>query len=176
MHGVHCTKTAVVAVLLLSMTVPGLAQSSFTNAGNNWSGSYGFPSASERNVRLNHLVEQERINSGYYQPQSVTNNYNYDHSVGDISVSAAEGASVEVSNRTADGTGTNSYVVGSINNSTNNITTEGSGNSIDISNSSQSQGCQDGSISSASMPTMGGLDISAASSQSATISSGGQNC
>lgn len=144
------------------------AQSNLT-ASTSWSSSYGNPSAVERNVRLNFMVEQQKLKDGYYQPANTTinttnnNTYSYDHRITN-SVTAGEGAVVELENRSAEGSGTSTYAVGAINTSTNNITTEGSNNSLDIANIADSDaGCIEGNITSSSNQPVGGIDISSGS-------------
>lgn len=169
-------KKIMFAVTFLAMAMgsagAALAQQNVSSGGA-WTSSYGFPSPAERNTRLSHTVEQQKLRNDYYRPPEITYNdhsttYNTtDHSVGEMSVSAGDGTNVEISNRTAEGSGVNSYVVGSINTSNNEIQSSGSGNSIDISNSSESHGCQDGGISTSSNQTVGGMDISGTSSGSA---------
>jgi hypothetical protein len=161
-----------------------IAQSNNISAAGSWNSSYGLPSPTERNVRLNFLVEQEKLRNDYYQPQrtiiNTTNNTtnNNDHSVSN-SINAAEGAVVDVENRTAENSGTSSSVVGSINESTTNISTTGSGNSsINVANASENQGCLDGTITTSVNQPAGGFDISAggggsAGSSTVTVGPGG---
>lgn len=156
------------AAILIAMAValPGAAAAQQNvSAGGAWTNSYGFPSPAERNTRLSYTVEQEKMRQGHYGPAEVTYNdfTTNDHSVGDINVEAGEGTNVDIANHTADGSGINSYVVGSINTSNNEIQTSGDGNVIDISNSSESHGCHDGSITTSSNQTVGGMDISGTS-------------
>jgi hypothetical protein len=162
-----------------------VAQSNNPSAASSWNSSYGFPSPTERNVRLNFIVEQEKLRNNYYQPAqtiiNTTNNTtnNTDHSVSN-SINAAEGAVVDVENRTAENSGTSSSVVGSINESTTNISTEGSGtSSINVANASENQGCLDGAITVSANRPSGGFDISSggggsAGSNSVSVSRG--NC
>lgn len=143
------------------------AQGIGETASQGWSSSYRTPTAVERNVRLNFVVEQQKLKNGYYQAPlttiNTTNNnsysYSYDHSISN-SVTAAEGAAVDLENRSAEGSGTSTSVIGAINSSTNNITSS-SGNTIDIANAADSDaGCIDGGITSSSNRPVGGIDIS----------------
>lgn len=166
-------KYGLIAATILGSATLVQAQSSNNSAAESWSSSYGYPSPTERSVRQNFILEQEKLKRGFYQAPittvTTTNNNSYDHSVRN-NVNAAEGSSVEIENRTAEGTGTSSYVVGAINTSTNNITTEGSGNSINIANSAASEaGCIDGGIITAGNNPVGGFDISAGSGSGGTV-------
>src|SRR6056297_2728527 len=159
------------------------AQSNNVSAAGSWNSSYGLPSPTERNVRLNFVVEQEKLKNNHYQPQrtiiNTTNNTtnHTDHSLSN-SITAAEGAVVDVENRTAENSGTSSSVVGSINESTTNISTEGSGtSSINVANASENQGCLDGGITTSVNRPAGGFDISSggggsAGSNSVSVSRG----
>lgn len=165
-------KTGLVAATMMAAATLAQAQSSNLSAGQSWNSAYGYPSPTERNVRQNFIVEQEKLKRGFYQAPittiNTTNNTISDHSVRN-NVNAAEGSTVEIENRTATGSGTSSYAVGAINTSTNNITTEGSGNSINIANSANSEaGCIDGGIITASNRPVGGVDISAGAGSSGT--------
>lgn len=151
-----------VAVLVV-VAGAAVAQTSTTPAAQNWNSGYGVPSPTERNVRLNFIIEQEKLRSGFYQPQSTTTNtyISNDHSVAN-NVNAAEGAVVDIESRTAEGSGTSSYVVGAINTSTNTITTDGAGHTVTIVNEATSDaGCIDGGIATANNRPVGGVDISA---------------
>lgn len=146
------------------------AQNYGTSASQNWNSSYGGSSALERNTRLNFAVEQNKLNNGFYGPSTttITTTNTYDRSISN-NVNAAEGASVDLENRSAEGTGTSSYVVGAINTSTNNITTNGNGNTTTVSNTASSEaGCIDGGISSYTNRPVGNVDISAGAAVSGT--------
>ena len=143
------------------------AQNVGLTASRSWSSSYANPTVLERSVRLNSIVEQEKLRNGYYQPPSTvintTNNnsysYSYDQSIAN-SVTAAEGAMVDLENRSAEGTGTSTSVIGAVNTSTNNIRSS-DGNVIEIANTADSEaGCIEGGITSSSNRPVGGIDIS----------------
>lgn len=163
-------KAGLVAAIIVATGTVAQAQSSSNSVGQSWNSSYGYPSPTERSVRQNFIVEQEKIKRGFYQAPittiNSTTNTTYDHSVRN-NVNAAAGSSVDIENRTAEGTGTSSYAVGAINTSTNNITTDGAGNVISIANAATSDaGCIDGGIVSAGNNPVGGFDISAGSGSS----------
>ena len=179
--------TAGLACLLAGCLIASSAVAQdWISAGRSWTGSYGWPGTTERAHRLQLMLNQRRLESGAFNSGAVyntTNNITYDSSVGNINVEADGGATVEIDNRTAEGSGTNSYVVGAINNTNNDITIDGDGNNIDIAPYADSEGCQNGSIQTTANQVMGGFDISAggsgatASSTNSTSSSGGNlNC
>lgn len=165
-------------VLTCTVVLQAEAQSRNISAANSWSSSYAHPSPTERNVRLNYAVEQEKLKRGFYAPARTTvNNYvtnnndnSSDHSVSN-NVTAAEGAAVDLENRTAEDTGTSSTVIGALNESTTSITTRGTGNTIDVGNAADSNGCIDGSITSSATRPVGGFDISSGHAGSGTGSS-----
>lgn len=175
------------------MGAPAIAQN--LTVGSAWNGSYGFPSPNERSVRLNTMVTQRQLESGAFDSGAVTNittntTNNYDQSAGDTNVTAAEGATVDLQIRTSADSGdtTSTSTIGSQNTTNSTITVEGSDNLIEVLSSSDSIGCQDGSITTSMNSLVGGLDISAnasasgasasatGSSGSSTVTSGPSNC
>ena len=173
-------KMTAVTCLTLTCLPVSVGTQSLLSAGGGWTTSYSFPSAAERQVRLQYAEAQRRADSNGYGASQTTNyvtqNYNYDHSVGDTVISAAEGAYVQIENRTGENSGTNTNTVGSINTAHNEVTIEGDNNTLDLVNSSQSTGCQDGSINTSLNQLMDSVDISAAGASAggaqATASSG----
>lgn len=171
----------VIASLVVLASASNAAAQDWMSAGRSWTGVYGFPSVSERNARLQTMLAQRRLESGAYDAGTtnyITYNTTYDHSVGDLTVSAAEGATIALETRTADGTGTSTYTVGSINTTTTDIVVDGAGNLIDISTNSESTGCQDGAITMTSSVIDGSFDIStgAAGVGTATTTTGATQC
>jgi hypothetical protein len=154
------------SALVLAL-VPAVAVSQSTsNSGATWTSSYAFPSPSERTTRLQYMDTQRRLETGYYNPSAYSNAVNnyYDHSVGETTITAAEGAHVQIDNRTGMNSGTNTNTVGSINTTTSTITVDGKGNAIDISASSTNTGCHDGSVNMAMNQLFETIDISAGAS------------
>lgn len=168
------TRLAALAALVLSLPLVAQAQ---TSGGSDWSSSYMFPSANDRVARTSMIDQVAKAENGYYATVGTTtyNTYNtYDNSVGSVNVNAEAGATVDASIRTAEGSGTNTYVVGAINTSNNNIQISGSDNLVDISNSASNTGCQDGTIAvvGTTLATGASLaDITGGSSASATLGS-----
>lgn len=157
------------------LTATGAWAEGWESAGTNWTGSVGFSSSNDRQVRLNAADVIKKTENGFYDnlgPGDMTvNNYNtttYDSRVGDITVDAATGAYVTVDPRTGQNSGTSTYTVGAINTTTSTTTIDGNGNSVNISSNSTSTGCQNGSVSVAQAFTAGGIDISAAGASSST--------
>lgn len=172
--------SGICAALLVSgfaATIPAqqVVAQEWVSAGRSWTGSYGFPDTTERNYRLQLILNQRRLDSGAFDAGAVyntntTNNITYDSSVGDISVSAEAGATVDIQNRTAEGTGTSTYTVGAVNNTTNDISIDGSGNVLDITSYADNDGCQNGAITWTTNEVVGGLNIAAgANGASATV-------
>lgn len=161
--------TLATGLLILALSGAAGAQTN-TSAAVGWSGSYSFPSPGERQIRLQQAEAQYRADRGGYGAASTTvnNYYTYDHSVGDVTLSAAEGAYINLENRTGDDSGTNSYTVGSINTSNNQVTVTGNDNTVDLVNSSTSTGCQNGAITTSLNQIFDTFDIS-----SGTATSGG---
>ena len=171
--------TLIAAIRMIFFALQAEAQS-YISGSEGWNSSYGFPSATERNARLAFILEQEKLKNKYYRPPStVVTNYNtVDRSVTNT-ITAGEGANVDVENHTAENSGTRSNVVGAINESTTNISTDGSGSSsINVGNAADSQGCIDGAITSNVTSPVGGFDISssAGSASSGSVSVSRGNC
>lgn len=149
-------------------------------AGGSWSNGYSFPTANDRVARMNMVDIIAKTENGFYDTvgQTTYNTYNnYDHSVGSISVAAEAGSTVDASVRTAEGSGTTTYVVGAVNTSNNTVQVSGEGNLVDISNTASSTGCQDGRIAITGSTVGSGsalADITGASSAMASI--GANNC
>lgn len=145
----------------------GASAQSFLSSGYSWGGSYYFPSDAQRSNRAATADLMKRAEEGYYDTfgaaiMTYNTTNNYDSSVGDITVNAEAGANVDLETRTAEGTGTSSYSVGSINTSVNNIDISGNnaGNNLTLTNSAVSEGCQDASINTSVTSGLGGIDIS----------------
>lgn len=144
-------------VLLLSASIAG-AQN-FSNAGTDWNSSYNFPSASSRSVALQGADLAKKAETGYYDNigrSSTTLYNNIDRSTGAVTVTAADGAYVDVGNQTGEDSGISTYSVGAVNNVSSTIS--GTGNAASITADSLNSGCQDGRIVSTS--GTGQIDIS----------------
>lgn len=154
------------SALVLTL-IPAVAVSQSTsNSGATWTSSYAFPSPAERTTRLQTMDMQRKLQTGYYDPSAYSNTVNnyYDHSVGDTTITTAEGAHVQIDNRTGPNSGTNTNTVGAINTTTSTISVDGKGNVIDIAATSTNTGCHDGSVSMAMNQLFETIDISAGAS------------
>lgn len=141
---VALNRAALVVVVLVIAPYSSVNAQSTVSPSADWNGSYGFSSASERNVRLLQADIIKKGEVGYYeglanQTYHVTNN---------------------VTNKTINEIGQQTTTIGAVNNSTNNIDIRNSSN-IDISNhnSSTSTGCQNGSITIDSTPVEGASTV-----------------
>lgn len=150
-----------------------------SNPSVDWSGGYSFPTPNETIARTNMIDIIAKVEAGYYDTLGTSYNYTYnyntyDSSVGTVNVHAAEGATVDASIRTSEGSGTSTYTVGAINTSNNNVQIKGSGNILDISNLASNTGCQDGKITATGtgLGTGGNLaDITGGASVSSALGS-----
>lgn len=117
-----------------------------------WGQEYSFGSDSSRSVRMQHFDLQRKLDGGFYDsfgPDTNTVTNNYDHSVGDLTISGSDG-DISITNNTEDGGGTVTNSVGSINTSTNDISISGSGNILDVGSESSNSACVSGDISTIS--------------------------
>lgn len=151
---------AVIAVFL-ALPHAGMAQNSSASS---WTGSYSFSSPTNRLANTSQADMIKRAEEGYYETfgaNSTTYNNTtvYDSSVGDVYV--GDGSNADIEYRTGENSGNDSYTVGSVNNSTTEINVDGTGNNVDVNNSSSSQGCQNGSIN---IGSSSGFDISGGNS------------
>ena len=106
---------------------------------------------------------QAKLESGYYENAGTsTTTVMNDHSVGEVTVTVADGASSAVDIRSGPDSGTNSYTVGAVNTTT--VTSSGIDNVITIDAMADSTGCQDGSIM-LMVPT-GGSELNIADGES----------
>lgn len=127
------------------------AQNTFL-ASPDWSGNYSFSSTGDRNLRLLQADILEKHEQGYYESlgkttvnQYVNTNINTDNSTN------IDG------NLIYDSSGQqNTYSVGAINNSSTTINNNGNYNNIDVSNSAESEGCQNASINISESGTSAG--------------------
>lgn len=136
---------------LLSLTVTGAHAQNFSSSGQSWSGSWGFPSATDRSIALQQAQVLRQVENPTQQPETVYNNY-YDNRSNYVDATSQDG-SITVDNHVGDEIGENTYAVGSLNTGNTTIAVEGDGNMIDSVNSADMQGCVDGSINSMPIST-----------------------
>ena len=121
--------------------IPFAAQAQgLAHSGSSWSGSWGFPSATDKSVGLQtaQTVRAARAPT----PQSVVTYYT-DNRSNFVEYVAAPGASFVSDFQVGD---THSTTTGSMNTGAVTITVEGQNNTVTTHTSAESTGCQDGSI------------------------------
>jgi hypothetical protein len=113
--------------------------------GSSWSGGWSFSSGTDRSIALQQ-AQMIRQAEGGVEPSSVYNTYNDSRS--NYIESNSAGGEVAADLHIGDEIGENTYAVGSLNTGSTTITVDGDGNLIDANNSSETNGCVDGSIAS----------------------------
>lgn len=131
---------------------PGVScAQSFSSSGQDWSGSWGFPSATDRSIALQRAQVLRQVENPAAQPETVYSNY-YDNRSNYVETNVGEG-DVTTDFQIGDVIGENTYAVGSLNTGNTTIAVDGDSNVIDSINSADTRGCVDGSIRSATAPT-----------------------
>jgi hypothetical protein len=161
------TLTAAVLAVLQSVTF-GQAE----NAGNDWSNSWSSTSSTDRVVKLQQADIIRKGESGYYKNlgKNITNNTNTVYNQNDTrqgtfnDVNNEGDGDVSIVSRHGDDIGQNTNVIGAVNNSSNTISIDGKGNTINASNAATSTGCQDGTISIATIDSISGAPSSSSGS------------
>lgn len=125
-------------------------------SGSTWGGSWQFQSSTGLSVDVQRADMIARAEGGFFNSfgpaQTINNNTTInDNRSNYVEAASTEGGIVEVSNRIGDDIGKVSNVTGSINTGSTTITVDGSANSVTAINSSDSQGCLDGSINETSV-------------------------
>lgn len=120
-------------------------------SGSTWAGSWQFQSATARSVEVQQADIMKRGESGYYDSfgpaQTTVNNSTInDNRSNYVEANGGADGAIEIVNRIGDEIGKVSNVTGAINTGSTQISVEGTGNNIHAINSSDSQGCLDGSI------------------------------
>jgi len=158
-------------MLIIAPGNEGIWAQNSNSQGQNWSSSWGFGSPSDQSLRLQQAqaIRQAQIASG---PSTVVSNHttNNNNIVNDSRSSyqeiVGEGAGIGTDfHLNGDRIGQNTNSVGSMNTGTTNIEVVGENNSIIATNSSESDGCIDGSAQQESslfesMASPSGIDIS----------------
>ncbi|MBV7410603.1 hypothetical protein [Maritimibacter sp. DP1N21-5] len=147
------------ALLLAVLPAAGLAQS-FGTAGQNWTGTYTFPSVSQRSLVLQQAqIMREAELPPAEIPETVYNVIN-DNRANYVEVATT--GEVNTDFQIGDDIGQQTYAVGSLNTGTTEITTEGDNNTIYADNTAENNGCIDASILSASRGApVDGTDVDA---------------
>ncbi len=126
------------SVLLLALPSAATAQST-NNAAVDWSGSYGFKSNSDRNLRLLQSDFIRRGEGDYYDNLGKAPQYN-------------------VTNTSSTEIGQQTTTIGSVNTATNNIDVKDAVDiGLNLSNTSSNHGCLDGSVTIDSQPGAAGI-------------------
>lgn len=135
-------------IALLASVMVASAQN-ISGQGTNWSGSWGFSSATDSSVKLNQAQVIRQAEQGT-DPTSLYytyNTYNTDNrqNYSETQVTGDGSTTVEVVG--GDKIGQQTYSVGSLNTGSTEIHVSGDGNYVDANNSATTNGCVDGSIS-----------------------------
>jgi hypothetical protein len=138
------TSLLIFLVALFSVTLPMVATAqSVGSPGTSWSGEWNFSSGTDRSIALQQ-AQVIRQAEGGVDPSTIYNTYNDSRS--NYVETNSGGGSVTTDLQVGDQIGENSYAVGSMNTGSVTITVDGDGNTIDASNSAETNGCVDGSI------------------------------
>lgn len=145
-------RTLLCAALVCVALFPSISSAqSFSSSGQNWSGSWGFSSATDRSIALQQAQVLRQVEDPAAQPETVYNNY-YDNRSNYVETNASKG-NVTTDFQIGDEIGENTYAVGSLNTGNTTIAVDGDNNVIDSVNSADTRGCVDGSINSATTRT-----------------------
>lgn len=136
------------ALFAIALTASAAMAQNVTGQGTNWSGSWGFSSATDRSVMLNQAQVIRQVEEGADPTTSyyTTNTYQTDNrsNYSETQVTGDGATTVEVIG--GDKIGQQTYSVGSLNTGSTEITISGDGNFVDANNSATTNGCVDGSI------------------------------
>jgi len=171
------TRTLTLGIFLACAGATSVQAQNVSTGGQNWSGSWGFSSPSDRNLVLQRAVAMQRVENPPPPPtvnntsvSTVTNNVT---TVNDSRRNYIESANSEVTSDLeyvgGDKIGQQTYSVGAINTGDTRISVTGDNNDIFAENSANSSGCVDAGISTSQqsygeMVGSGQIDISVDSS------------
>jgi hypothetical protein len=140
-------KVSVLTVMVVSVSATAGAQN-YSSGGQNWSGGWGFSSASDRSLAMQQAqaIRAAKVQPG---PTTVVTNYstnNYDNrsSYQEVFGETLTFDTIDFQ-LNGDRIGQNTNSVGSMNTGTTNIDITGSNNNVVATNSADNQGCVDGS-------------------------------
>lgn len=146
---VHWRATGLAAALVISLAPAQASAQSYTGASTSWSSSWGHASAADRQVafqRAQALYTLRNGNPGSVVNNNTVNNVNTDNRRNYVEQSG-DGQIEFVG---ADKIGQNTNSIGAMNTGSTTIDIHGSNNSVTATNSSDSNGCVDGSIQTSS--------------------------
>ncbi|GGD24929.1 hypothetical protein [Sinisalibacter lacisalsi] len=125
----------------VALPISAMAQS-YSSSGQNWAGSYGFPSVSERSL----AIQQAQAMWSAQNPAKTEVIYNTYNDSRSNYVETNTTGEVNTDYQIGDEIGQQTYSVGSLNTGSTDIEVVGEGNSIIAENSADSSACVDGSI------------------------------
>jgi hypothetical protein len=145
----HWCAIGLITAFLISVATTQVRAQSYTGAPTNWSSSWGHSSAADRQVAFQRAQTLYTLRNG--NPSSVVNNEtvnnvntdnrkNYVEQIGDGQIEFVG----------TDKIGQNTNSIGAMNTGSTTIDINGSNNSVTATNSSDSNGCVDGSIQTSS--------------------------
>jgi hypothetical protein len=138
-------RAALLGTLIICVPFSAGNAQSYTSANTGWSSSWGFASPADRQVALQRAQAMYQIRNG--NPQSVVNNNTYNNVSTDNRQNYVEqNAEGQVEFVGADKVGQNTNSIGAMNTGSTSIEINGSNNMVTATNSSDSNGCVDGSI------------------------------
>lgn len=142
---------AAIAVSILLVSPQDAEAQSVNGSGAMWGGSWQFQSPTARSIDVQQADMIKRAQSGFYNSfgpaQTTVNNSTInDNRSNYVEASGSDDGSIKIVNRIGDDIGKVSNVTGAINTGSTEIVVDGTGNTITAINSSDSQGCLDGSI------------------------------
>lgn len=146
------TCVAIYVMLWLILSAQVASAQNVSAAGNNWSSSWGFASASDRSVSLQRAqaIRSAQVGSS---PTTVVNTTNYNNTNTDNRTNYIENITdqggIQSDLHVGDAIGSNTNSVGSMNTGSTTIEIDGTGNVVDANNFADNGGCVDGSINSA---------------------------
>mgnify|MGYP000052996632 FL=1 len=115
----------------------------YSTSGQNWSGSYAFPSASDRSL----VLQQAQVINDAENPTAAAQTNYYitnDNRTGYVEVTTDGDVTTDL--QIGDEIGQQTYAVGSLNTGTTDVSVEGDGNIITADNTADNSGCIDASI------------------------------
>lgn len=144
----------VALTLSVSALVGGAASAqTYSGSGQNWSAGWGFQSATDRSVNLQaaQAVRAARNGGG---PQTVVNTTNYTTSntysnSNFVEYSGAHGQDMSTTIHVGDAIDQNTNSIGAMNTGQTEINVNGNNNAVNATNAADSNGCVDGSITTA---------------------------
>lgn len=129
-------------IALVAMVPATALGQTYSSAGQNWVGSFSFPTVSDRSL----AIQQAQALWNVENPQKTEITYNsyYDSRTNYVETNAS--GNVQTDYQIGDDIGKQTYSVGSLNTGSTSIEVNGQGNSIIAENAAENTGCVDGSL------------------------------